>query len=200
MHDFRQPPSIEIERLRRRCDQLETMVKQLASAREATINAVQAIRWAETIESEGEPWPTESANVFPIRFVDPHFTAEQGLQDFEREPRSEERQAFALSWVDWLPKNEPFMVFEQRGLGPDEAGIWWFINPPLTHIGVYEAELTQGGTANFLVKRAGVSQEARVQVTGVQLAGGDPIAANTEGTIRWDKTRWISHTAACGPG
>lgn len=206
------PHEHEIENLRRRVQVLEDALTQFRRQRVPQPIVPIQLRWAVPTASSGVAWPTGSANVFPIRFLDPDFTATQGLQNFNRTARSTDPTAFALSYRDWVPEGAPLQVLQQRGLGADDAGEWWFLDPPSYYTARLLGSLSAAGSASaeiYLLQTDGTFAASGCTVTVYDdlLVGTETLAANTRVKIVWEPFveapsaapygRWKPWAASC---
>lgn len=203
--DTLRDPWTEIRRLQASVLSLQSQLAQIHAKRPPASVLPQQVRWAVTTEAYGTPWPEVAANAFPIRFIDPHFTATQGSQDMEHSARSSEPVAMALSPADWIPPDLPLPVFEQKGLGPSDAGVYWFLDPPRWYIVKLLGDLIQGGSAPASVWWWNATDElveldCSLIVWDFQLSEPDlTLPSGTFGSVDWYFDRWAYRTSACGP-
>ena len=118
----------DLVRLRARLGTVEEEVRQLRRLRDAKVDLFRQVRWCITCdpEDEDEDYPT-AGTVFPIKFLDAHFTATVGTQTFVSTARSTEPQTVAFC-AHYVKVNTPCPCFWLRGLGDDEAGEWWLLD------------------------------------------------------------------------
>jgi hypothetical protein len=159
VHDVRgQSPLAEFNALVARVKNLEAEVQQLRRTREPTLGTFQQVRWAVTCEpandeeDEEVPYPEDGATVFPIRFLDAHFVATIGEQDFESQQRDDEQQAVVYSDM-YLPVDTTLVVFFQRGGGTSDEndGIWWVLKGPTHYYGKLDETLDRNQSAQMTI-------------------------------------------------
>lgn len=118
--------------MRARIVALESEVQQLRRVRDAKLDTFLQVRWCITClpkaeDEEDEPEYPTSGNVFPIKFLDAHFTPTPGSGSLVKTERSEE--AVTLGYCQhYLPIDTPCPVFWKRGLGSETAGEWWLLD------------------------------------------------------------------------
>jgi len=211
------PASDELAELRRRLRALEEQVDQFRRVRVPTPASPLQVRWCVTTAG-GDAWPTGSANVFPIRFLDPDFTATQGLRNFNRVPRSANSAAYAFSHRDWVPEGVPLLAVHQRGLGAADAGEWWLLETPDHYLARLLGSLAAGLSASAEIylrnsSRDLVASGCTVTVYDEFLPAGETLEADTLVSIEWEPFRavetgvpaaapygdWLARTAGCSP-
>jgi hypothetical protein len=148
MHDVMlQSLKADLARMHARMSALESEVLQLRRAREAKVDLFRQVRWCITCEPEDEEeeYPA-SGTVFPIKFLDAHFEATAGDQDFESSDRSDVPTTVAFC-AHYVPVNTPCPVFWLRGLGGADAGEWWLLDLTVEwHRGVTDEAMNKGAT------------------------------------------------------
>jgi len=126
MDDRLQPLKLEIAKLQRRLDAAESRLDQCRGQRDPKVDRELQIRWAETCNPSSGSYPIagSGATVFPIKFLDAHFTATIGVQSFDSTTRQSAQAAVVYS-SQYLAVNTKIPVFWCRGLGDEDAGEWW---------------------------------------------------------------------------
>jgi hypothetical protein len=161
MHDVMlQSLKADLSRMHARLSALESEVQQLRRVREAKLDVFRQVRWCITCapEDEEEEYPTTPANVFPIKFLDCHFTPTAGLQTLSHTARQTAAATVAhASTGQFVPEGVPLPCFWLRGLGGADAGEWWLLDPPQRHYGKLAGALSPNGTQNMHVWLLGAS-------------------------------------------
>lgn len=156
MNDRQLGPFLEVRRLLARVEALEAQIESFRRERQAYSQVPQQVRWCVTTSSES--FPIADTNVFQIKFIDAHFTAATGVQALTKSNRSGPPQTFAHAATGrFVPEGVPLPCFWLRGLGANDAGEWWLLDPPMTLFGKLAEALVPDGEADMTVWLLGAS-------------------------------------------
>lgn len=206
---------VEIRKLRDELAGLRDKVRMLEARRPPASVHPQQVRWAMTVQDGETSWPAADANVFPIVFLDAEFTATQGQQTIDVAARQAAPPVKAFSAMgNWIQPGLPIPAFHLKGLGDDEAGVWWLMDPPKWYMVVLNSSLSRKGSTTasiYLFDSADALVDTLCDITVWecgQLGTGETIAAGVRGTADWihdiqEDTdpvtggRWVFRTSAC---
>jgi len=134
-YNRRKPLDTRLHEVETDVDAIKRELDQLRRIRFPQADLHRDIRWAMTVGTVPSDYPDTAANTFPIRFLDAHFTKTAGLRTFLYSNRSTDPVTLAHAATgQYIPSGLPLPVFWQRGLGAEDSGEWWFLDPPRLYV------------------------------------------------------------------